>query len=117
MARILATVPEDSPATSLRRRPRARWVLSIAAAAVLVLAISVASIVRPQQVYAATPPMLAISPIETDAPTVLRHLATLAASQLDLSAETQIITQWWALASEVDEAGGVVASRVDPVRR
>lgn len=117
LARILAIVPEDAPVTDLPRRPRARWVLSIAAAAVLVLAIGIASIVRPQHAYAATPPMLTITPIEGDTPTVLRRLAALAASQPDVSGETQIITQWWALASEVNEAGEIVTSRVDPIRR
>lgn len=117
LARILATVPDDAAVTDLRRRPRARWMVSIAAAVVLVLAIGVASVIRPQHAYAATPPMLAITPLDTDAPTALRHLADLAASQPDVSAETDIITQWWALATELDETGEVVSSRVTPVRR
>lgn len=117
LARILAISPAPTNPVVRPRSYRFRWTLSIAATVVLAVAISVAGILRPQPSFAATPPMLVITPTDDDARTALHNLASLASAQPGGAAVSRFTTQWWAVASEVDEHGTITASHVQPVRR
>ncbi len=117
LAKILAT-PEDSNLPQLRPSPRRlRWVWAAAAALVVAVVIAGVNLVRPGRALAATPPMPAITATGGDAGSTLRELEARAAAQPDRSSQAQIITQWWALASEVDANGVITSSTVQPTRR
>jgi hypothetical protein len=126
LARIMARPPEAAPVapdavvvgprTQRRRRIRA-WGLVATVALLVIAGIAGHQLLTPAQAVAATPPLLAVSPVNEDAGVVLRRLAELAAAQPDRSAGTQIETHWWALATEMDEHGAIVGSYIAPVRR
>lgn len=117
LARILAVTPDVTTPLRRQRAPRLRWVVSIAAAVALMLVITVAGILRPPPAVAASPPMLTLAPVQIGVRSALQDLSALAASRPDASGRSQIITQWWAVASEVGEGGTVESSHVQPVRR
>lgn len=118
LAKILASTPAGATAAQDRspRRP-SRWVWAAAAAIVLAVAITGVNLAQPGKAFAATPPMPSITTTGQDPAATLRELQTRAAAQPDRSAATQIATQWWALASDVDATGKITSSTVEPRRR
>jgi hypothetical protein len=61
--------------------------------------------------------MPAITSTGQDAAATLLELQARVAVQPDRSGGTEIVTQWWALGSDVDATGRITASLVDPMRR
>jgi hypothetical protein len=84
---------------------------------VIALVIAGANLARPGKAVAATPPIPTITTTGQDAAATLRGLQARAAAQSDRSGGTEIVTQWWALGSDVDATGRIVSSSVDPMRR
>lgn len=118
LGRILSSDAEDTIAFRGQSPHRpARWVWAAAAALVVALVITGINLAQPGKAFAATPPMPTITTTGQDAATTLHQLQALAAAQPDRSAGTEIVTQWWALASDVDATGAITASTVDPIRR
>lgn len=118
LAKILASNSPDTagqPPHAPHRQLHWAW----AAAAVLVIAVVIAGVnlIRPDKAVAATPPMPTITSTGQDTTATLEELQSQAASQPDRSDHTEIVTQWWALASEVDATGMITSSSVDPRRR
>ncbi len=118
LAKILASNAEDTPDSPGRSSHRqVPWVWAAAAALVIAIVITGINLIQPGKAVAATPPMPTITLTNQDLAATFQELRTRAAAQPDRSAATEIATQWWALGSDVDATGTIIASSVDPRRR
>ena len=118
LARILATAPPSAPDHSVRaQQVSRRWTWTVAAAAVFAILITTITFSRSDVAIAATPPMVSITSAATEAAAALQEARDVAASQADLSSRSEIVTQWWALSSQVDSNNTVSTSAIHPRRR
>lgn len=105
LARILACDPVHEPTRRPKPRQRALSLSLVAGLVVIAVALSIGTL-RPHTAYAATPPMLASTPITGSASDILTTLADL--RMQDTAPTTSTDTRSWALSVEVDADGVVV---------